>query len=895
MQNFSKNSLFKRVSILIINSFLLLDIAWAGVMGATANSEMSCLSPSLIVNNFFLKNSFINNQSLGGINCNQRKEVFEKFLFQGDPPFQYEKDLIAQKWHYVRTVLEGKALPPFEVEIQPETLCNVKCRWCIGREHRPKHHNFISRNMMRKIIDDIADFEIDGYRTQRIRFSGFHGETLINPSTLEGMERALERGMEVGLFTNGLLLTKKVRKIVAKITYIHVSLDSGSKESFSFLKKTGQKPFEIIISNIQELVRLKKKIGSNVMVNVGFILQPENYKEIPIIATRLKKIGINNLRFKVDIKSNEGRLNKAQAKEAFALIESARKECNGDGFTIARIHLNDDAEKLQKSLIPKHDKCLYYNFSAAVGPDGSLYPCDHRAYPGGGSFGSIMEETFEEIWTGVRKKNIMRLIKPHKHCEVCPPYGNRMNEFLGYMASEQVNDPYFLDWIEMNYVLPWMREDALEHIKHRDFKKASNIYITISKMLEKFDPKESKINNEYAALWNEVTDRLGKLKPDNVVVIDEKKDFIASGNIFVTGGTGFIGRNLVETLFEEFPNKKIIVIGTRRKSADKISLPKYEKNFYFEHLDLRDSQKVQEVFEKYRPEIVFHMASKVDTRPEISIGAREDIYAVNLGGTVNVLKAMEKTANKVRIIFASSTRVYGMKTENFLASREFLIDEEQLPEPVFDYDISKLIEEELISKSAHENKIEYSIARLANVIPRFDIVDNKFQPRDVLSVLTKRIFQGDAVEWYGDAENNKYNFVHVSDVTDLLVKLALSQKSTNEIFNVGSGQRVSLEELRNIVQSFLAKEALIKHAEGSGSKTNVSGGAIFNIEKVRDILDFTPQDMNVVFKNAIESVLDSMSNQGNGGVDDPPDLRTMVKPRKFQWEKFENKIIQVSI
>ena len=128
----------------------------------------------------------------------------------------------------------------------------------------------------------------------------------------------------------------------------------------------------------------------------------------------------------------------------------------------------------------------------------------------------------------------------------------------------------------------------------------------------------------------------------------------------VTGFSGFIGSHLTEKLLNE--GHTVIGIDDFNDYYDpkikerNISGFKNNKNFFFNNGDIRNKKTIDEVFVKYKPEIIIHLAARAGVRPSL----KEPILyeEVNVLGTLNLLEAARNN-NCQKFIFGSSSSVYG--------------------------------------------------------------------------------------------------------------------------------------------------------------------------------------------------------------------------------------------
>lgn len=91
-------------------------------------------------------------------------------------PFNYERNMLIDKAPYLDAFVEGKFFPPFEVEIQMSSKCNLQCRWCIGDEIQEKNYvmrlpNHINENNVDRIIDGIINFQVNDLGIEIVKFS----------------------------------------------------------------------------------------------------------------------------------------------------------------------------------------------------------------------------------------------------------------------------------------------------------------------------------------------------------------------------------------------------------------------------------------------------------------------------------------------------------------------------------------------------------------------------------------------------------------------------------------------------------------------------------------------------------------------------------------------------
>ena len=359
-------------------------------------------------------------------------------------PFNYERYLCCDKAPYLDAFINDVAVPPFEVEIQMSSRCNLSCLWCIGAEVQSSKQvlnlpNTLNKNNIDRVVDGILNMRINGLTIDTVKFSGFIGEPLIQKeATLHAIARLAGAGLKVGLFTNGVLLTEDTWNTLSNIDYVHISLDAGPS-TFYWLKEYSKRStftnytFETVIKNISGLhkCRRKKGVRGNVKLNVGYVIVSGNAAEIYEASRRVKEAGADMIRFKCDIANKHDLVQANLLDSVFSQIEQAKNEFhNPPAFSVHSIHSRQEIEDYSYSNWKCDKGCHYQYFMTTLGSDGNLYFCDHNTMPGGVPIGNVIDHSFKDIWLNDRHKYLSNGVKYLCQSDVCPPFGNRVNAFL---------------------------------------------------------------------------------------------------------------------------------------------------------------------------------------------------------------------------------------------------------------------------------------------------------------------------------------------------------------------------------------------------------------------------------------------------------------------------------
>jgi UDP-glucose 4-epimerase len=228
----------------------------------------------------------------------------------------------------------------------------------------------------------------------------------------------------------------------------------------------------------------------------------------------------------------------------------------------------------------------------------------------------------------------------------------------------------------------------------------------------------------------------------------------------VTGGAGFIGSHLVDSLVEQ---------GVAVTVVDKAE-PKYrnDKATYI----LRDIRELglDEVFAAAQPEVVFHLAAHIDDRASVHDPVMNAEH--NVLGSLRVLEAA-RLAGVKKVLFTSTCAVYGLTAKPPLK-------EKHLPIPLTPYAISKLADEKYLHFYFDRYALRYTALRLANVYgPRQD----GSKESGAIAIFTDKLMKGEAPFINDDGETVR-DYIHVSDVVSALI--LASDSDVVGVFNCGT-------------------------------------------------------------------------------------------------------------
>ncbi|MFH0906923.1 MAG: NAD-dependent epimerase/dehydratase family protein [bacterium] len=300
--------------------------------------------------------------------------------------------------------------------------------------------------------------------------------------------------------------------------------------------------------------------------------------------------------------------------------------------------------------------------------------------------------------------------------------------------------------------------------------------------------------------------------------------------ILICGGAGFIGHSIV---------KELAPIGHKIIIYDNFSnyIPPKEGHYPFylqkrlEQIkncaeivrgDIRDKDCLIKTIKRTKPEIVINLiAIPLATASNEFF---EDAIQINLNGHINLLEAMRTVNSVERILYASSSFVYG----HFQYDPA---DEKHSTKPIDIYGGTKLSCEMLTEVYGKRFGIDYTIIRPSAVYGPTD------SNRRVSQIFVEKALAGEPLALYGGGKD-KVDFTYITDAAHGFVLAALSDKGKNEIFNITAGLGRSAEDFAQLLDQFIPDKVktIVKPAD---MNRPIRGS--LDITKAKNILNYEPK------------------------------------------------------
>tara|TARA_B100000795_G_C22780802_1_gene432171 strand:- start:621 stop:1610 length:990 start_codon:yes stop_codon:yes gene_type:complete len=320
---------------------------------------------------------------------------------------------------------------------------------------------------------------------------------------------------------------------------------------------------------------------------------------------------------------------------------------------------------------------------------------------------------------------------------------------------------------------------------------------------------------------------------------------LAMKNVLITGGAGYIGSHIAESLIKD-KLSNVFILDNLTTGKKKL----INSKAIFIRADIKNRKKLTQIIKKNKIETIYHLAAYLNvSEAEMN---KKKYYENNIIGTKNLITACKKS-NVKNIIFSSSCSVYG----NIKGS----VNENKKPNPQGYYAFTKYKCEELIKKFSSKYKYKYGILRYFNVAgasPSGKIGEIETSYGHLIKNLAiQSLKKKPKVKIFGNNYNTKdgtcvRDYIHVSDLADIHIKGLnyLEEKQKNFVLNCGYGKGYSVKQIIKIFSN-IKKNVIIEFKD---RRPGDIAEVYANTKNFNKIFKWKPKfnDIKKIIKSAIK-------------------------------------------
>jgi UDP-glucose 4-epimerase len=310
--------------------------------------------------------------------------------------------------------------------------------------------------------------------------------------------------------------------------------------------------------------------------------------------------------------------------------------------------------------------------------------------------------------------------------------------------------------------------------------------------------------------------------------------------VLVTGGAGFIGSHLVESLISRGDSVTVLDNGS---TGNQDNLNAVNNKIQFISGDIRDNALIESLTEK--TDLIFHLAAALGVKTILE--STLESISTNIVGSEVVLTSAAK--HKKRILIASTSEIYGKNPKQPLSE----LDDRVVGAPQkirWSYSDAKAIEEAMATTLFQRQALPVTTVRLFNTVgPRQSGSYGMVLPR-----LVQLALKGEPLKVYGDGTQTRV-FCHVNDAIRGLLGLADSQKTIGDVYNLGGEGEISIKELaRKVIAATGSKSEikLLDYEKAYPAGFEDMARRVPDISKIKSVIGWQPEhDIDSIIADVI--------------------------------------------
>ena len=293
--------------------------------------------------------------------------------------------------------LKGENIYPIEIEISPSGTCNHRCVFC-AVDYIGYVPCFLEKDV---ILQNIEQMSKKGLKS--VICSG-EGEPLLNKDMPEIANSIKSYGVDVAMSTNGVLFSKeRLQECLGAFTWVRYSVASMDQQTYDKIQRGKEGDLGRVKENLVEAVKLKRDMHLKTTLGVQCLLLPDNKESILDMARELRAIGVDYFTIKPYSQHPHSENTFEVYYEELLDLEKELRTCETENFSV---YFRINAMKKMHNN-KSYRQCLGLPFMTHIDAKGNVWPCVAHIGTGKFCYGNIYERTFEEIWEGKRRQEVM--------------------------------------------------------------------------------------------------------------------------------------------------------------------------------------------------------------------------------------------------------------------------------------------------------------------------------------------------------------------------------------------------------------------------------------------------------------------------------------------------------
>jgi radical SAM protein with 4Fe4S-binding SPASM domain len=321
---------------------------------------------------------------------------------------------------------KARLVYPIYVEVAPVGACNHRCTFC-AVDYIGYQTHMLDVELYKERVQEMGHLGV-----KSIMYAG-EGEPMLHKKIHQIVQDTRNAGIDVSFTTNATVLRDEFIEIALPlISWIKVSINAGTPETYSKIHRTREKDFNQVITNLQRAVSAKRAGNLDCTLGAQALLLPENATEMAELARLCRDdIGLDYLVIKPYSQHLFSQTHQYEYMDYSPYLELAEQLSSFNTNTFNVVFREHTMRKYNSP--DRYEKCYSTPFVwAYIMADGSVYGCSAYLLDERFRYGNINEQTFEAIWSGDLRKQSFRFIRSELDIKDCRR-NCRMDEVNHYL------------------------------------------------------------------------------------------------------------------------------------------------------------------------------------------------------------------------------------------------------------------------------------------------------------------------------------------------------------------------------------------------------------------------------------------------------------------------------
>ena len=305
------------------------------------------------------------------------------------------------------------------------------------------------------------------------------------------------------------------------------------------------------------------------------------------------------------------------------------------------------------------------------------------------------------------------------------------------------------------------------------------------------------------------------------------KNNFKSKKVLITGGLGFVGSNLSIKLSELGADVLIVDNMLPRQGGNLFNIEPVSEKVKINISDIRNPTSMNHLVKGM--DYIYHIAGQVNHVDSVKDPLND--LSINVEGTLVLMEALRMNNPDAKVIFTGTRGEYG-------SSLTLPVAENHAINPIGIYAITNFAAERIVLTYHNLHHIKSLCLRITNTFgPRHQMAHDEY---GVFNWFIRKAMDNEVIPIFGDGRILR-DYLYIDDLTESLVKIAMSDTAYGEVYNVGSGVPLSFVELANKIID-ITGTGRVDYTEFTTERKALEPGDYFaDITKIKKTIDWFPK------------------------------------------------------